>query len=149
VALLQALLFFIYGGFPYLYLSKDWPAVHVPAIFHFPGITFIIIGLTGLFFGMIKLGISRSVGRGEKKLQRSGIYRRTRNPQALACGLYVVGFAILWPSWQALAWAMLFFVLIHMMIITEEQHLLHIHGQEYMKYCQEVPRYLGLNSFFA
>jgi protein-S-isoprenylcysteine O-methyltransferase Ste14 len=130
-------------------LSKDWPAVHVPPIFHIFGITFIIIGLAGLFYGMIRLGIFRSVGRGAKKLQRTGIYGRTRNPQALACGGYVVGFSMLWPSWQALAWAMLYFVLIHMMIITEEEHLLHIYNQEYMEYCQAVPRYLGLNSFLA
>lgn len=26
---LEALLFFVYGGFPYLYVSEDWPAVHV------------------------------------------------------------------------------------------------------------------------
>lgn len=147
MSVLQAVLFFTYGGFPYLYLPKDWPAVHVFPIVHILGITFIIIGLAGLFYGMIKLGIFRSVGRGEKKLQRTGIYRRTRNPQALACGLYVIGFALLWPSWQALAWAMLYFVFIHMMIIIEEEHLLHIYGKKYQEYCQEVPRYLGLSSF--
>ena len=146
VSMLQAVLFFTYGGFPYLYLPRDWPAVHVPTIVHILGITFIIIGLAGLFYGMIKLGIFRSMGHSETKLQRSGIYSKTRNPQALACGLYVIGFTILWPSWQALAWAILYPILIHMMIITEEQYLLKIYGKEYLDYCQEVPRYLDIRS---
>ena len=146
VSLLQAALFFIYGGFPVIYLNDDWPVVHVPTAVKFIGLAFIILGLSFLFFGMIKLGILRSIGRGEEHLELAGIYCGIRNPQALACGLYVVGFAMLWPSWQALAWAILYFVLIHVMIITEEEHLLRIHGDEYAKYCREVPRYFRLHS---
>jgi protein-S-isoprenylcysteine O-methyltransferase Ste14 len=147
VSLLQSALFFIYGGFPAIYLNGDWPVVHVAGVVHLLGIAFIIIGLASLFYGMIRLGILRSVGRGEEHLELMGIYRRTRNPQALACGLYVVGFTILWPSWQALAWVILYFVFIHIMIITEEEHLLRIHGDKYEQYCQEVPRYFGFDSF--
>lgn len=136
MSLLQALLFFIYGGFPYLYLSDDWPAIHVVAPFHFLGMVFIILGLACHSYGMFRLGVTRSVGHGEQILAHTGIYRRTRNPQALAGGLYVIGFSMLWPSWQALAWAMLYFVLIHIMILSEEQHLLKIHGTMYEEYCQ-------------
>lgn len=145
VSVLQALLFFTYGGFPALYLPGDWPDVHVVPAIQIIGIVFIFVGLSTLFYGMIWLGILRSLGRGKKDLERSNIYRVTRNPQALACGLYVIGFAILWPSWYAMAWVILYFVLIHVMILTEEDHLYQTYGADYAKYCDEVPRYFRLS----
>ena len=141
VSILQALVFFIYGGFPYLYLSQDWPRVYVGSTLHIVGIICIVVGLASLFNGMLKLGINPSIGRGKGDLERTGIYRISRNPQALACGLYVLGFSMLWPSWYALSWAFLYVVLIHVMIITEEEHLLHLYGVRYAEYCDEVPRY--------
>jgi protein-S-isoprenylcysteine O-methyltransferase Ste14 len=143
-ATLQGLLFFMYGGFPYFYLEGDWPAVDVNPFVHGIGITLLFGGLAILVYGMFRLGIIRSLGRGEKALEISGIYQLTRNPQALACGLYVIGFAMLWPSWYALGWAALYFILIHTMILTEEEHLLRAYGQEYEKYSRKVPRYLGI-----
>jgi protein-S-isoprenylcysteine O-methyltransferase Ste14 len=122
-SLLQAMIFFIYGGFPYLYVSDNWPAVHVNPLVHFIGGTFIIAGLASLLCAMIRLGVPQSLGRDMKELQQTGPYRRTRNPQALACGLYVIGFAMLWPSWYAAGWTILYFVLVHTMIVTEEEHL--------------------------
>jgi len=37
ITFLQALLFFVYGGFPYLYLENDWPAIYVPGFFLYLG----------------------------------------------------------------------------------------------------------------
>ena len=141
VATLQALLFFAYGGFPYFYLPDDWPAIHVSRFAHVVGMAAIISGLGFLFYGMIVLGILPSIGRGRKGLAQSGIYRKSRNPQALACGLYVVGFTVLWPSWYAVGWAILYAILIHNMVITEEEHLLRTYGEGYAMYCRGVPRY--------
>jgi protein-S-isoprenylcysteine O-methyltransferase Ste14 len=53
------------------------------------------------------------------------------------------GFVVLWPSGYALGWFFLFAILMHMMILTEEEHLQRIHGEEYVQYCKQVPRYLG------
>ncbi|HSG14745.1 MAG TPA: methyltransferase [Anaerolineae bacterium] len=146
-AMLQALLFFAYGGFPYFYLPGDWPATHVNRFVHLFGLVAIIVGLGGLFYGMIVLGLLPSIGRGRNRLAQSGIYRKSRNPQALACGLYVLGFTVLWPSWYALGWAILYAILIHIMIITEEEHLLRAHGEGYVKYGRDVPRYFSLRSW--
>jgi hypothetical protein len=63
VAFLQALLFFVYGGFPMIYLADDWPAVHVHPLVHLLGVTLIGVGLGLLLFGMIELGVRRSLGR--------------------------------------------------------------------------------------
>lgn len=142
IAFLQALLFFIYGGFPYLYLPKDWPAVAVPLFIRLPGVFLILFGLLFLFVSMVRLGLDVSMGRGTQELRDSGVYRYSRNPQALACGLYVIGFFLLWPSWYALGWVFLYFILIHRMVLAEEKHLKRNHGQRYQIYCEQVPRYL-------
>jgi protein-S-isoprenylcysteine O-methyltransferase Ste14 len=143
-AFLQALLFFIYGGFPAIYLPDDWPATHVSLFIHVTGLSCIVIGLTLLLYGMVRLGILRSLGLGSVRLEQSGLYRLSRNPQVLACTLYVIGFAILWPSWYSVGWVLLYMVMIHRMVFTEEAHLLRTHGREYEAYCMRVPRYFSL-----
>ena len=142
----QALLFFTYGGFPYLYLEKDWPAVSIPLFIQVAGGLLVFIGLIFLLYGMFRLGIARSLGSGKTHLEQSGIYSSSRNPQALACGFYVLGFFLLWPSWHAVGWAFLYFPLIHMMVITEENHLRQKYGQKYQEYCEKTPRYFGRNT---
>jgi protein-S-isoprenylcysteine O-methyltransferase Ste14 len=149
IAFLQALLFFLYGGFPTVYLEADWPAVAVSPLIHVVGLILLFSGLAFLFYGMIRLGIARSIGRGSPRLQGSDIYRLSRNPQAIACGIFVIGFFMLWPSWYALGWVFLYVVLIHMMVKSEEEHLRRKYGQDYLEYCKKVPRYLGPLSFRA
>jgi protein-S-isoprenylcysteine O-methyltransferase Ste14 len=141
-ATLQALIFFVYGGLPIIYLRSDWPTLPGNMIQSVSGLIGIGLGLSGLFIGMAWLGIQRSFGRGESGLRKSGIYRITRNPQALACGVYVIGFVALWPSWYAVGWAFLYVILIHEMILREEEHLHNLYGEEYERFCAEVPRYL-------
>ena len=143
IALLQGLVFFMYGGFPYIYLRKDWPAVSVPSFIHLSGASFVIIGLVLLLYGMVRLGVNNSFGRGTQELEIAGLYGVSRNPQAVACGMYTLGFFMLWPSWYALGWVLLYFVLIHMMVLAEEEHLKRKHGQKYQAYCEKVQRYLG------
>lgn len=145
--MLQALLFFVYGGFPYIYLDRSWPVVGVQPILRIVGLVLLFAGLGALFYGMVGLGLMRSLGGGEFRLVRSGVYRMTRNPQAIACGAYVIGFFVLWPSWYAAGWALLYFVLIHWMIGAEEDHLRRKYGQVYEDYCKRVPRYLGISPY--
>jgi protein-S-isoprenylcysteine O-methyltransferase Ste14 len=143
VAFLQALLFFLQGGLPYLYLDKSWPKTTVPGSLHILGVSLIFLGLGFLLYGMVRLGVIRSMGRGESQLITSGMYSKTRNPQGIACAVFEIGFFTLWPSWYAAGWVLLFMVLIHMMVLAEEQHLKRLYGQEYVDYCAAVPRYLG------
>lgn len=65
------------------------------------------------------------------------------NPQIVAGSLLVLGSVVLWPSWQAVGWLMLYGLVGHLMVSTEEEHLLAVHGEAYARYCQRVPRYVG------
>lgn len=143
-SVLQALVFFLYGGFPTLYLQTDWPQSHVNVVLRIAGWAGILVGLAILWAGVFWLGLLRSLGRQSDILKENGFYRFSRNPQVLGCGLYIVGFFLLWPSWYALGWSLFFIPIMHVMVLTEEEHLRRIYDQDYQIYCERVPRYFGI-----
>ena len=73
-----------------------------------------------------------------------GPYKISRNPQILGGYLMVIGTVMQWPSLNAVVWLVMYGLIAHWMVITEEEHLYRIFGEEYQKYCSEVPRYLGV-----
>jgi protein-S-isoprenylcysteine O-methyltransferase Ste14 len=142
---LLTLVFFADGGFPSIYLPGDWPVSGVNLPFRVIGLTSLTIGLAILLIGMYRLGILRSIGLQTGVLKETNFYRVSRNPQVLGCVLYVIGFVILWPSWYAMGWGLGLIFVMHIMVLTEEEHLLNTYGQDYEQYCKEVPRYLGFS----
>ena len=142
-SIIQALIFFAYGGFPIIYLPSDWPITYVNPIFRLIGLASLMTGLLIMFNGIYHLGILRSFGLQTGVLKEISYYRVSRNPQVLGCVLYVIGFFILWPSWYALGWGVSLLVNLHIMVLTEEEHLRNTFSQDYEKYCQNVPRYIG------
>jgi protein-S-isoprenylcysteine O-methyltransferase Ste14 len=101
------------------------------------------MGLAILVLAFGRLGLPRSCGQEAKRLEISGLYRLTRNPQLVGGTLLIVGYVVLWPSWYALGWGILYAIMAHMMVLTEEAHLHAVHGEAYAEYCRRVPRYLG------
>lgn len=140
--LLEVLVFFLWGGFPYLYGPADWPIVHLSLAWEVMGWIILTSGLVVMFTGMAQLGPLRFLGQDASELKSTGLYRLSRNPQIIGCMLYGIGFSILWPSWYALGWLLLFTAIAHMMVITEEVHLLRVFGEAYHRYCMQTPRYL-------
>jgi len=145
--LLELLIFALHANFSYLYLPVDWPAL--PSLPQEPvqrasGLVLIVVGFIGVTIGLIGLGFRRVFGQDVAEINRSGLYGFTRNPQILAYGVIMIGFAVLWSSWYALGWLMLYAAIAHLMVLTEEEHLRRIHGAAYDRYCAEVPRYLPL-----
>jgi protein-S-isoprenylcysteine O-methyltransferase Ste14 len=92
---------------------------------------------------MIWLGLRRSFGHDVGVLRSAGVYSLTRNPQAVAFMIGIVGYVILWPTWQGAVSVLILGVMLHMMIMTEEEYLRTAYGDEYDSYCKRVPRYLG------
>lgn len=146
---LQLLIWGWFFGLPYLYNPADWvwfwtyepplgTGLRAIAVFC------IVLGLALLVLAMTQLGLDRSVGRKVNALRGSGVYGVTRNPQIVGGAPLIIGLALLWPSWYAAGWVLLFVVLAHLMVRTEEEHLRALHGQDYERYCNQVPRYLRL-----
>ena len=144
---LQLLAFAGLMAFPYLFNPPKWALPWLLAGPTSPqqqilGLVFILLGLLFGFGTMGWFGIRRAIGIEVKGLITTGPYRLTRNPQFLGFTVLVIGVAVQWPSWFAILWIGLFAVMSYWMIITEEEHLRAIFGEEYVSYCQKVPRYL-------
>ena len=145
---LELLVCIAYMAFPYTYLPSDWyllPPAGVPALRRTIALALIIGGVALTVFAMFfALGIQRAMGWQVDKLIDTGPYRLSRNPQLVCFALVVLGSALYWPDWRQLGWLTLYAIVFHMMVITEEEHLENVYGEAYRRYCQQVPRYIGV-----
>jgi protein-S-isoprenylcysteine O-methyltransferase Ste14 len=138
-----AILFWVY--WTSVRLPAHWPAVRVTPIVAAVGWVLFVGGLLAMFASFFRLGVGRSHGLKVDGLRQSGPYRLTRNPQCVAFGVAMIGHTMLWPSWPAVGSLVLLAPLLHMMVLTEEEHLREVFGEEYERYCARVPRYVGIS----
>lgn len=144
---LQLAILCAYFFFPYVYNPPAWALFWAknPAISktqHRAGFALTCLGMAGAFGIMGWFGMKQAFGVANEGLQKSGPYRFSRNPQVVGGALMVIGPALQWPSWYALGWVGMYAAIMHWMVLGEEEHLLRVYGEEYEKYCAEVPRYL-------
>ena len=145
---LEFLIFGFHANQPYLYLETPWPQFPpLPASFilRVAGFAVISLGVLATLGIMAHLGFGVTVGEQPQGLRRTGPYAWSRNPQLLTYAVVLLGFVILYPSWQAAAWLILYGVIAHIMVITEEEHLGNVFQAEYQDYYLQVPRYFGLS----
>ena len=141
---LELLVCVLYAGFSALYLPRSWPQVHVGAVGALLGWTLLGLGF-GIGLGaMFVFGVGRAFGLVTDELKQSGPYRFSRNPQLVCFGAAMAGAAILWPSWYALGWLLLFGPVFHPMVLSEEEYLQVQFGDVYRDYCRQAPRYLPI-----
>jgi protein-S-isoprenylcysteine O-methyltransferase Ste14 len=144
---LQLLVFAGLMSFPYLFNPPEWVSFWqltgpTSPRQQITGMMIILLGFVIAFGTMAWFGLRRAFGLETQRLIRSGLYRLTRNPQILGGYLMVIGATVQWPSWYAIAWIVLYGVVSHWMITTEEEHLQEVFGDEFISYCEQVPRYL-------
>lgn len=139
---LEYAVFFGWAYFTYL----DWSAAarvpEVGPVLRLVAWILIIFGLGVTLIAMARLGIHRMHGLDSRALEASGLYRLNRNPQIVGSGLAVLGYALYWPSWHTAGWLVLYLVICHLMVLTEEEHLRSVFGEDYARYAERVPRYL-------
>ena len=87
----------------------------------------------------------RMSGLDTSELVTEGIYRCSRNPQNLGWGLALLGVAVAGRSPSALGLLVLFAIVVHAYLVwLEEPHLEKLFGEDYRRYRERTPRYLGL-----
>lgn len=146
-SMMQLLAFAALFSFPYLFLPPSWPwfwrlpgtASHAVQSL---GAVLISLGFLTAFGTMAWFGIGKAFGYSVSGLTQSGPYRLSRNPQILGGYLLIIGTAIQWFSLYAYGWILLYALIAHWMVITEEEHLQRVFGSAYEAYCAEVPRYI-------
>ena len=142
---LEFLIFAVHANLSYTFLPAPYP--EIPPL---PencaqttlGIDFLLIGIFFTLWAMSGLGFKKAFGQDPGALNRAGFYQYTRNPQIVAYGVAVLGIAILWASLYSLGWVLIYGIVAHMMVTTEEEHLLSIYKEAYEDYCKDVPRYI-------
>lgn len=95
--------------------------------------------LAGIFFVVFGW---RRIFRAKGNLVTTGIYSYTRNPQYFGLLLISGGIDFLWPTFTTIImWPILVFLYVR--LAKEEEEILEAKfGQEYVKYHEEVPRFL-------
>ena len=142
---MEFVIFAAHANSAYLFLPTVWPTIpKIPdkRLQVFIGLGLAVVGLLLVLYSMAYLGFKKACGQKVDGLEQTGLYRLTRNPQIVFYAFLLIGLAIIWLSWYSIAWLILYFVIAHMMIITEEEHLRDIYGESYRQYCRKVPRYL-------
>ena len=146
VSLLQLLIFIGLMSLPYLFYPPEWVNFwdlgENPTWNAYLGFLLIILGFIIAFGTMAWFGMGRAFGRQKAEMIQSGPYRLSRNPQILGGYLLVIGVALQRPSLYALSWVVLYGIIGHLMILTEEEYLQLQFGEAYEQYCAQVPRYL-------
>ncbi|NIN73180.1 MAG: hypothetical protein GTO46_14880 [Gemmatimonadetes bacterium] len=139
----ELLVFCLWASLAYSYRPPDWPAIQVAVVLQVVGWVTLAGGMVIAFGTMFVFGMGRAFGVRVDVLKQSGLYRLTRNPQLVAFLLAMIGYLVLWPSWYGLGSVAVLVVVSHTMVLTEEEHLRDSYGDEYVRYCERVPRYLG------
>jgi protein-S-isoprenylcysteine O-methyltransferase Ste14 len=144
---LQLFVFLCYFCFPYVFAPPAWPWFWrfegpAPTWLQVIGLVLICLGFIIAFGTMAWFGLGRALGRNVKGLICQGPYRISRNPQVLGGYLLVVGTAFQWPSFYSLGWVLMYALIMHWMVTTEEEHLRRVFGKTYQDYRAKVPRYL-------
>jgi len=143
---MELLVVSLYFGYAWASIPPDWPMIHTSLIRQFIGLPLFVIGFGVGFSHMFWLGMGRAMGLQVDSLQQPGLYRYTRNPQLVSIGIGIIGYLLVWSVPYGWGWFILYWPTFHWMVLSEEEHLLDVFGQEYERYCMHVPRYFGFPS---
>lgn len=140
---LEFIIFALHANSIYLFIPTRWPNMpKFPADPFMSIITYclLFVGLFIVITAMTGLGFGRSMGQDRKQLKMNGLYKYSRNPQAIGYGLVLIACTLAYPSLYAFSWFLIYIALISMMIKSEEEFLIKMYGDEYHNYCHCVPR---------
>ena len=137
-------------GLPWLLLraSSVFPALF-PEIGSARHLGFAAIALGAVLYALSAAellwvpGVSASPFAQPQFLRTTGCYGRVRNPLLLGVALILLGEALVFESAVLLAYALLYWLWLHLFVVMhEEKELARAFGEAYADYCSRVPRWL-------
>jgi len=73
-----------------------------------------------------------------------GLYRFSRNPMYIGMLLMYTGLGIATASWLYIIFTFTLAILLNAFVSNEERYCLHIYGDDYLKYKNRTPRWIGI-----
>jgi protein-S-isoprenylcysteine O-methyltransferase Ste14 len=107
-----------------------------------PTVKFLIIGLAVTLPGIVLRALASGHVRKNEALTTSGPYAYTRNPLYLGSLTIAAGFAIASRSWWIADVMAIYFLVVYVPVIKEEEKYLRSRFPEFERYAKEVPRLL-------
>ncbi|UCG82695.1 MAG: isoprenylcysteine carboxylmethyltransferase family protein [Dehalococcoidia bacterium] len=124
------LLAFIYSIFLPLKLGSIWL---------YAGIAIYALGLVMFIIAMVNI-----VTTPHDQPFTKGLYRYSRHPMTFWGNLMHLGISIATASWIFILFSIVYAILWHILVITEERGCLEKYGDAYQKYLQSTPRWIGI-----
>jgi protein-S-isoprenylcysteine O-methyltransferase Ste14 len=120
----------VYAVFLPLQLGTDW----------------LYSGLIICLFGMIftSVAILNFATSQKDKVITKGLYRFTRNPTYIGIILMQIGLGIACSSWLYLLLTVALMILLNANLSAEERYCLYRFGDDYRKYKNTTPRWIGI-----
>ena len=128
---------------PHLVLGYAFPMVFVPrTTIEVVGFGIMALGLLGCLWPLTHFSKGMWTGRSQPHLVTTGPYRISRNPQYVTYFFFLAGYALIGRTWLAWIALILYWVVVHLIVLIEEEHLERRFGDEYRAYKDSTPRYL-------
>ena len=130
---------------PHLVLNYSFPMVWVPRTpFEQMAFGIMALGLLGCLWPLRHFSANMWTGRRQPPLVTSGPYRYSRNPQYVTYFLLLFGYAIMGRTLLAGIALVEYWIVVHLIVLIEEEHLERRFGDAYRDYKQRTPRYVGI-----
>jgi len=110
------------------------------------GTTWLISGLIIYLFGIVStiVAILNFATSPKDKVITTGLYRFTRNPTYIGIILMHIGLGIACSSWLFLLLTVIMMIMFNAVLPSEERYCLYRFGDEYRKYKNRTPRWIGI-----
>jgi protein-S-isoprenylcysteine O-methyltransferase Ste14 len=95
-------------------------------------------------FVSLELGNFRPLAGFDEKVITTGLYRFTRNPTYIGIILMHIGLGIACFSWLFLLLTAVMLIMFNAVLPSEERYCLYRFGDEYRKYKNSTPRWIGI-----
>jgi protein-S-isoprenylcysteine O-methyltransferase Ste14 len=110
------------------------------------GTVWLYSGLVICLFGMIftSVAILNFATSPKDKVITKGLYRLTRNPTYVGMILMHIGLGVACASWFFLLLTVVLIIMLNAVLLSEERYCLYRFGDDYQKYQNNTPRWIGI-----
>lgn len=120
-----------------LFIYLFFNSIELKTILNYLGLIIYLIGMILYMKSIIDFSKPQAGG-----INKSGLYKYSRNPMYVAFFLYFLGCSLLIDSWIYFSILIVFQISVHYLILSEERWCIEKFGEEYKEYMNKVRRYI-------